>query len=226
MKDIEVIVFDIDGTLYPAWRLNIRMIPYVLCHLPFFMHYSKVRRILHRTAPLPDFFEYQSRLLANEMDCTVAEAKQRIQKTIYDGLKPFFERVRPYRHVEETFRRFRDAGYRIAILSDFPPEQKGDIWGIIPYCDMILGTEEIGALKPSKYPFGILAMALKVSPEKILYVGNSIRYDVEGAKNAGMKTAYLLPLWRRILHIRCRKADISFANYRQLQNIVLQSDKM
>lgn len=222
MKDYEVIAFDIDGTLYPAWRLNIYIFFYFFAHLSFFLHYNNVRKILHRTAPLPDLFEYQARLLAIEMKCSVAEAKEQIQHIVYDGLKPFFERIKPYRDVEETFRKLHEAGYKVAILSDFPPEQKGDLWGVLPYCSMVLGTEQIGALKPSKYPFIILAMALHVAPEKILYVGNSIRYDVEGAGNAGMKTAYLLPFWRRILHLRFRKADVCFESYRQLQDIVLQ----
>lgn len=222
MKDFEVIAFDIDGTLYPAWQLNIKLIPYVLAHLVFFLHYSKVRKILHNTAPLADLAEYQARLFAIEVNCTVAEAHKKINSLVYEGLKPFFQNLRPYKNVEETFRKFKEAGYRLALMSDFPPEQKGTIWGLIPYCDVILGTEKIGALKPSKYPFGVLANALNVAPEKILYVGNSIKYDVKGAKNAGMKTAYLLPLHKRIFHGSCRNADISFSNYRKLQDIVLK----
>ncbi len=222
MRDFEVIAFDIDGPLYPSWQLNIRLVPYVLAHAGFFLHYQKVRKILHRTAPLSDFSEYQARLLAVEMKCTVAEAREKINTIIYEGLKPFFKNLKPYKNVTETFCKLHEAGYRLALLSDFPPEQKGEIWGIIPYCEVILGTEKIGALKPSKYPFGILSMALNVPPEKILYVGNSVHYDVNGAKMAGMKTAYLVPWFKHLLHIPCRNADISFGNYRQLQDIVLK----
>ena len=65
-------------------------------------------------------------------------------------------------------------------------------------------------------------MELGVKPEEILYVGNSAKYDVLGAKNAGMKTAYLEPLWRRLLHKPLKDADISFKNYRQFQEIALK----
>ena len=116
----------------------------------------------------------------------------------------------------------RAAGYRLALLSDFPPEQKGDVWGLIPYCELVLGSEKIGALKPSKYPFGVMAQALGVEFSQILYVGNSIRYDVKGAKNAGMKTAYLLSGWRKFFNKKLPEADISFANYRQFTDIVIQ----
>ncbi len=71
------------------------------------------------------------------------------------------------------------------------------------------------------YPFGIMAQQLGVQNHEILYVGNSIRSDIRGARNAGMKTAYIMPLWRRILRRPLAEADISFENYRKLLKIVL-----
>ena len=116
----------------------------------------------------------------------------------------------------------KDAGLKIGILSDFPPEQKGDIWGIRDLCDVCIGSEESGALKPSIYPFGILERKLGVPADKILYVGNSVKYDVLGAKGAGMKTAYILKGFKKLFNIKLPEADISFKNYRQLQKIVLE----
>ena len=222
MRDFEVIAFDIDGTLYPSWRLNLIIIPYVISHLSFFRHYRKVRQILHRTAPLPDFFEYQARLLSEEMKITVDDAKNLIEKYVYQGLKPFFEKIPSFKYVQEAFKNLKNAGYRLALLSDFPPEQKGNIWNLRDYCEVAFGTESLGALKPSKYSFGVLAMKLKVKPEKILYVGNSLRYDVKGAKNAGMKTAIILPFFRRLFRLKFKEADINFGSYRELEKIILE----
>ena len=222
MRDFEVIAFDIDGTLYPSWRLNLIIIPYALYHLKFFLHFRKVRKILHRTAPLSDFYEYQARLLALEMNLTNEEAKAKIEKIIYTGLKPFFEKIPSFRYTLETFQKLKEAGYRLVLLSDFPPEQKGSVWGLKEYCELSLGTEMIGAMKPSKYPFGIMSMALKVPPEKILYVGNSLKFDVRGAKNAGMKSAIILPFFRRLFRLKYKEADICFGNYKEFQKIILE----
>ncbi|MCR5725001.1 MAG: HAD family hydrolase [Treponema sp.] len=222
LNGISVIAFDIDGTLYPSWALYLRVVPYFLANLRFFLHYNKVRKQLHHTAPLPDFYEYQGRLLAKELDCTVDEAKEKINRIVYDGLRPYFTKLKPFSGMQDAIRNMKAAGYRIAILSDFPPAQKGNIWGILSECELVLGSEELGALKPSKYPFGVMAQLLKTEPEHILYVGNSKRCDVRGANNAGMKSAFLLPLWRRVLHRPFPEADISFGSYRQLQDIVLQ----
>lgn len=222
MKEIEAIAFDIDGTLYSDMSLYIRILPYFLKRLPFFLAYNRARKILHRTAPLADFYEYQARLLAEELKISSQDAKKMIQENVYDGMKPFFKKIKAFKGVHTLFEECKKRNIKIGILSDFPPEQKGDIWGLAPMCDVIMGSEECGALKPSIYTFGSFAKALNVSPEKILYVGNSIRADINGAKKAGMKTAYIMPFWRKILNKKLAQADISFKNYRQLKKIVLE----
>lgn len=222
MRDIKVIAFDIDGTLYSSVALYIRLIPYIFRHLRFYIHYSRVRKLLHRTAPLSDFYEYQARLLAKELSCTNEAAKQQIQSIAYDGLKPYFRRIQPFRYVAEAFEVLKKNGYRLALLSDFPPEQKGDVWGLASLCDFVMGTEKIGALKPSKYPFGVMVDALGVRPNEVLYVGNSIKCDVRGANNAGMKSAVKISWVGRMFCKGAREADISFSNYRQFVDVVLK----
>lgn len=222
LKNISVIAFDIDGTLYPSFSLFIRIIPYFIKNIKFYLKYNKVRKVLHKTAPLPDFFEYQARLLASELKCSPEEAKVKIQSIVYDGIKPYFNKIKPFKGMQDAIKELKTAGYKIAILSDFPPEQKGELWGILPICDYVGGTEAIGALKPSKYPFGVMAKKMGVNEKEILYVGNSVHYDVYGSKSAGMMAAYILPLWRKLFHIPLKAADINFSNYRQLVNIVLK----
>lgn len=222
IEGIKVIAFDIDGTLYPAYRLNVRIIGHFFSYAWEFFHFGLIRRQLRRTAPLPNLFEYQARLLAQRLKVDSETAQKILDDMAYTGLAKYFKNIKTYEDVYETFVKLKEAGYRLALLSDFPPEQKGELWGLKPFCDKILSTEKIGALKPSKYPFGILAMELGVKPEEILYVGNSAKYDVLGAKNAGMKTAYLEPLWRRLFHKPLKDADISFKNYRQFQEFALK----
>lgn len=220
-SSIKAVAFDIDGTLYPSWRLYIRIIPYVLKNLRFFLKYGKVRGILHRTAPSGDFYEYQARLLALELGVDNKTARDMIETIVYKGMIPYLKAVKPYAHIRETIQSFKDRGYKLAILSDFPPDQKGDIWGTRELFDVVCGSEELGALKPSKFTFASLAIKLGLPTESILYVGNSIPSDVEGAAAAGMKTAYILPFWRSLLGIPLKEADISFKNYRQLERTVL-----
>jgi putative hydrolase of the HAD superfamily len=186
--------------------------------------FNTVRKKMHAEYPgaQHDFFTRQAELFAQEAHIRADEAASLIERIVYDGMKPFFERATPFKDAHDTIAAFKIAGLKIALLSDFPPEQKGSVWGILPLCDAALGSEQTGALKPSRVPFAALVSALGVPGADILYVGNSVRYDVRGARQAGLKTAYLMPFWRRILSKPLKEADISFKTYRQLREIVLE----
>jgi putative hydrolase of the HAD superfamily len=221
LSGFKAVAFDIDGTLYPAWKLNILALPKALSHFRFFLALGRVRSILHTRRRADDFYSLQARLLARELNIGEETARSLIQRIVYDGIKRYFPRIKPFKGARETIEAFKNAGLKIGLLSDFPPEQNGTVWGIAPLCDALISSEQTGALKPNPEPFDALADALGVPKETILYVGNSVRFDVRGARGAGLKTAYLLPLWRKILSKPLKEADFSFKNYRHLRDFVL-----
>ncbi|MGP1587364.1 MAG: HAD family hydrolase [Treponemataceae bacterium] len=222
INEIEAIAFDIDGTLYSSAKFYSKIATYFFSNFSFFAGYNKARKVLHRTAPLADFYEYQARLLTEHMPWAKENAKKLINDIVYDGMKPYFKKIKPYPFVEDFIKNCKNAGLKIGLLSDFPPEQKGDIWGLAKYCDVIMGSEAVGALKPSIYAFGQLQLALGVPFNKILYVGNSVKADIEGACKSGMKTAFIQTGFYKIFNIRPKNADICFKNYRKLNEIVLK----
>jgi putative hydrolase of the HAD superfamily len=226
-EPIKAVAFDIDGTLYPEWKLSLLMAPYILKHARFFAAFRRTRSILHRQqwTGKENFQALQSETLAKELNVSVDDARDKIDTLVYTGFKPFFRHIAPFKEARETVIAFKEAGLKTALLSDFPPAQKGDVWGIAPLCDAVFGTEEWGALKPSPIPFLKLSAHLGVPPENILYVGNSLKYDVAGAQGAGLRTAVILPLGRRIFSKPYKEATISFKNYRQLRQIVLEYRK-
>ena len=67
---IEAIAFDIDGTLYPAWRLNIRILPFVVRHLRFMRAFNRARtEIRLHQGEMPGgkyggFFDFQTELIS------------------------------------------------------------------------------------------------------------------------------------------------------------------
>ncbi|MCQ2572600.1 MAG: HAD family hydrolase [Treponema sp.] len=220
--EIKAVAFDIDGTLYETWRLNIRLPIHFLSHLIFFAKYGKARKVLREEKFSENFtgsfYEEQIKYMAKALHITEAKATEKLEKIVYSGLKSHFVKIKPCKNALECIKAFKEAGFKIALLSDFPPEQKGELWGIKPFCDEILGTEECGALKPSPVPFSIMAKNLGIKPEEILYVGNSYKYDVVGSKAAGMKAAWFTKK-------KPNKAGISdfvFRDYLDLMHAVLE----
>lgn len=228
LGDIQAVGFDIDGTLYRQWKLHLLMFPHFLRYSQFFLKYGIVRAQLHKEQFLADFSAEQAKRMAHligrhqKRGCTPEKAAARLDRIAYKGLVRYFEYIKPCEGVEEAFRALRNAGLKIALLSDFPPEQKGELWGLKKYADVSLGTEDIGALKPSPVPFKVMANMLGIKPQNILYVGNSEKYDIKGAKACGMKCAHFESRLRSILHLHVKDADISFSTYRQFMQIVLE----
>ena len=217
---IKAVAFDIDGTLYRTWKFNIRMPFYFLPRSFFFLKYGLVRNIMHKTPATENFMEVQAEHMAKKLHCSTQEAKERLDKVIYKGLEKKFLHIKPCKGALDFIKRLKKNGYKIGILSDFPPEQKGDIWGIRDFCDVVLGSEEAGALKPDATPFLKLADQLHLKPEEILYVGNNHKYDIVGSKNVGMRAAWIaLPLpfwwWRK-----SKIADITFSHFYQLEEAI------
>lgn len=211
--DLEAIGFDIDGTLYPAYRLNLQVIPFCLIH-PFLMiKFGEVRKKLHNGGKVEDFFTEQANLLSGKLGKDPEKVKLLLDKLIYKGWIEKYKKVKLYPGVKNLLEECRNRGLKTGILSDFLPGEKLTNWGIENLIDVALGSEETNALKPSEIPFLTFAERLGVSPDKILYVGNNERLDCLGAKKAGMKTAL-------ISRKKTTLADITFKNYQELHNIL------
>lgn len=213
LGEIKAVAFDIDGTLYENWKLNVRLPVHFLSHLIFFLKYNRARKDLRRMGITENFEQHQAEYMAKALKVSPDEARRKMDNVVYSGIKSKFEKIKPCKNAMETILCLKNAGYKIAMLSDFPPEQKGELWGIKPVCDVILGTEACGALKPSPVPFNKMALELGLDPHEILYVGNSYKYDVLGAKNAGMKTAW----FSRKKTDKTRQADLVFKDYLKLK---------
>jgi putative hydrolase of the HAD superfamily len=222
---ITAIGFDIDGTLYPPLALYGRLIPFTLTHIPLMLAFRKTRAIMH-DKPVSEgaFYEKQAAVLAGLLNIDASRAEYIIEESIYRNWTELFKRVKPYPHVAETLHVFKDAGYKLGVLSDFPIREKLINMGLDGYWDAEISSEETGAVKPVSSGFLGLAEKLKTPSENILYVGNSYRFDVEGAAAVGMKTALRVHPLRKARRFPGIRPDIVFSHYDELRQIVLCPD--
>lgn len=61
-----------------------------------------------------------------------------------------------------------------------------------PYFSLNLAAGDVGAAKPSPIPFIACVQNLRTVPGRVLYIGDSYKNDVLGAKNVGICSAMLL----------------------------------
>jgi len=216
------VAFDLDGTLYPNSRLYAKLWPFAVRNCRLLVAFSRAREIIRREqgespeSVRPDFYDYQAELTARALNAPADAVKNRIEKLMYRGWEPLFSKIKLFPHVREVLDELRAAGLKLGLLSDFPPATKLKNLGLDGLWDTVLCSEETGALKPSARPFMVMADELGFPPERILYVGNSRRYDVAGALRFGMKAALLA---RRASG--SPEADFTFRDYRKLRDFVL-----
>jgi putative hydrolase of the HAD superfamily len=167
-----------------------------------------------------EFYHHQANVTAGLLRAPVDHTKEKIERLMYRGWEPIFKTIKPFPYAVKTLAALGKAGYKIGLLSDFPPEIKLEHMGLSGFWDAVLCSERFGAIKPHPRPFLELAGALSLPPEKILYVGNSFQYDVAGAHRAGMKTAWIKGPFARKGKNQS-EPDFTFSDYRQLYDFML-----
>lgn len=149
-------------------------------------------------------------MIARSMKREPGKVYAQVEVNLYKNWERDFRFLRPFPHVKTMLTELKARGnLKLGVLSDFPVKQKLSFMGLGEYWDAAFSSEDVNYLKPRPGPFLALAERMGLAPEEILYVGNNPRYDVEGAKGVGMKTALL---GRHGDH----GADFVFTDYRRL----------
>lgn len=115
-----------------------------------------------------------------------------------DGLSSKFQAERRMRHVvysdvEPVLEELQES-YRLALVSNGAPDlQREKLEGskLVPYFDVIIVSGEVGIGKPDSRIFATVLERLGVSAEKAVMVGNSLKSDIAGAQQAGIKAIWL-----------------------------------
>ena len=205
---IKAVAFDIDGTLYPNWRMHLFSIPFLMSHFSLVMAFSQVRKDIRKVDKIDDFKGLQASLMAEKLGVSTEEAGRIIDTIIYGKWEKIFRRVKPYRGLAKALDDLKTAGLKLGVMSDFPVGNKLGYFRVDGHWDVTMSSEDTGYLKPHCAPFQALAEKLGCDPEEVLYVGNSHDYDMKGASAAGMKTVYIHGRGKKV-----PEADLTISNY-------------
>ncbi|NIZ18457.1 HAD family hydrolase [Entomospira culicis] len=220
---IKAVIFDVDGTVYPNTLMHIMSIPLFIRYGRRLLRLNKARHYLHAhpdevAKAGVDFLEFQGQLMSQYSHGRYDTATSRRQiEEFRTRWEQIFHKIKPYKHCKESVLALKEAGLKVALFSDFPINPKVGYLGLDGIWDGELCSEDAGALKPDPRGFLAIAQQLNVRPEEVLFVGNSHKYDVEGAKSAGMYTAHLK--WGK--PVKNSLADITFYGYKSFADLVL-----
>lgn len=208
----KAVCFDIDGTLYPGWKLRVLSFRSILKNPFFFKAFAGVRMRLRRLPVIEDFAETQASLLGETLKISREEASRLIDRLVHESWALEMSRIPPYPGVKEFILSLRRRGIKTGVLSDLPVEKKLEGFGMKDLFDIRLCSSDSGYLKPDSRAFSSMIDRFGLSPEEILYVGDHYHYDIEGASRVGLKTAHRVwcPFGNSV-------ADFSFRVYADLK---------
>lgn len=165
----------------------------------------------------PDFFPAFCSIFGNDAAAQAA--------ALYRKRSRAFLRV--YRGVRPLLRELARRGAKLYLLSNAQAcftRKELDMLRLTPCFDGIVLSSEFGKKKPSATFFIYLMQRYKLDPAETIYIGNDLTADIEGAKRAGWKTAYIysdLSPAQDSLSAASGLADFATESFREMANHLL-----
>ena len=191
-SEIDLVVFDVDGTLYDQRRLRLAMLGQLLAHawrsrsmdaLSTLRTFRHVREALGDT-PGPSFLEAQYAQTARLHDKTPEEVRLLATEWIEQRPLSLLADCR-YPCVDMLFAGLRQEGKQIAVFSDYPAVDKLAALGLRADSVVCATDPHIARLKPD--PAGLLEIMrlAGVVPQRTLMIGDRADRDGAAARQAG-----------------------------------------
>jgi phosphoglycolate phosphatase len=215
---IDLVIFDVDGTLYDQRRLRLGMLRQLIGHawqtrsldtLLILRTFRRVREALGEQAGA-DFMMQQYAQTASRHGTTPAVVRALTDEWMERRPLPLLAACR-YAQVAELFAGLRAAGKRVAAFSDYPAVAKLAALGL--QADVVVCATDAGIARLKPDPAGLLAILRQtgVAPERALMIGDRFDRDAAAAERAGVRAL-----------IRSRQAHARWATFRGYDDAVFQ----
>ena len=96
-----------------------------------------------------------------------------------------------FQGVDQTLPHLKELGLRVGLCSNLAYEYGSTVRKLLPGLDSYVFSYEVGVTKPNPLIYEKVCETLGVSPEDVLFVGDSKRCDFDGPKAFGMQALLL-----------------------------------
>lgn len=192
-NDLELVIFDVDGTLYNQSLLRKKMLfslasyflfrPWKISELQILYHFRKEREKKAGFSG-PDLAEQQYLWCQKKVNKPIEKIKEIVNKWIFN-IPMQFLRECSYPGIHFFFDTLTRKNIRIAIYSDYNSLDKLNTLGL--HGDLLVSSTDanINAMKPNSKGLNFIKSKLNVSDgSKCLFFGDRIELDGECAENA------------------------------------------
>jgi len=99
--------------------------------------------------------------------------------------------LRLFGEVPQVLEQARAAGLRLAVCSNLAAEYGPAVLGLLPGLDAYVLSYAVGLAKPDPAIFRLVCAELDCAPGEVVFVGDSVRCDVDGPRAFGMQARHL-----------------------------------
>jgi HAD superfamily hydrolase (TIGR01549 family) len=191
-RDIRLVAFDVDGTLYSQRPLRLRMGRDMVIHavgkgnLNAMSVVSAYRRIRERLAA-EEVVDFERVLIAETAKAT-SMSPERVQAIVSEWID-----TRPLRYlksclysgVPQLFAGLQRAGKKIGIFSDYPAREKLAAMGLEAH--HVVAAGDVGVLKPHARGLQSLMAAAGATARETLFIGDRADRDGVAGQRAGVR---------------------------------------
>lgn len=198
LDELRAIAFDLDNTLWDVGPVIVRaeqcLRDWLREHCPRIAERVSIeemraaRERLARSEPhnAHDFTYLRiTALAAHARECGYEEEVAERAFQVFFAAR---NELKPYADVQPALQHLRTR-YALASLSNGNADL--EMIGLAPFFSVSLNARQIGVAKPHPRCFQQLARDLRFEPQDILYVGDDPFLDVEAARAAGLRTAWM-----------------------------------
>ncbi|MCL2136189.1 MAG: HAD-IA family hydrolase [Coriobacteriia bacterium] len=177
-KYYSALLFDLDGTILDTRALILASYHYACDKV---LKYRLPDEPLLELIGIPLTEQMKKLVPAEQVEAMVSAYREHnaIGQTEYLDCFP---------NTHETLATFAEAGWPLALVTskiNSSAREGLEAFDLLRYFDLLIGFDDTEKHKPDPEPLLLAASTLKISPEKCVYIGDSI-YDMQAAKAAGM----------------------------------------
>jgi HAD superfamily hydrolase (TIGR01509 family) len=182
---IEAVCFDAFGTLVEIADPQQAFVP-LFRALPTDKRRELKYRLMREAQAVSDW----PMLLGAEVDpITMLDVSARVMAEVYSVA------IRP--GMADIWTRLRKQGLKLAVCSNLASPYGTVIRHTLPdYPDVEVLSYKVGAIKPEPAIYARVIDGLKVAPDKMLFVGDTVKADIEAPRAAGMRALHVDKLVR------------------------------
>jgi putative hydrolase of the HAD superfamily len=191
-RDIRLVAFDVDGTLYRQLPLRLRMGRDMLVHAVANCDRNAIsvvgayRRIRERLAA-EEVVDFDGVLVAETAKAT-SMSPEKVKAIASEWIE-----TRPLRYlksclfsgVPQLFAGLQRAGKKIGIFSDYPASEKLAAMGLA--ADHVVAASEVGVLKPHARGLQSLMASAGAAAQETLFIGDRADRDGVAGQRAGVR---------------------------------------